>query len=213
MAINYLEHLKKGRRQIIFVTVFLTLLFVGVSFIEPMQYSATVQLLVIEKVSPVVDPYTALKSAERIGANLASLIKTSTFFDKILHAGYNIDLSYFKSDENQKRKQWEKMVDAQTVPGTGFLSITVYHENRDQADQISQAIAYTLATKARDYVGSEIDVKVVDLPLISKFPVRPNLILRFFAGIFLGLILSGTLIIYRVRRKPEEMAHHTKPQY
>lgn len=211
--INYLEHLKKGRKQIIFVTVFLALLFLGVSFLEPLEYSATVKLLIIEKVSPVVDPYTALKSAEQVGNNFANIVKTSTFFDKILRAGYNIDLSYFKSDDARKRKQWSRMIDAQTIPGTGFLSVTVYHPDPDQASQISQAIAYSLATKSSEYVGSEIEVKVVDLPLVSKFPVRPNLILRFFTGLFLGLILSGGLIIYRVRRKTKEAAHHSSPQY
>jgi capsular polysaccharide biosynthesis protein len=211
--INYLEHLKKQKRQIIFVTIFLALIFVGVSLIEPLKYSATSRLLIIEKVSPVVDPYTALKSAERVGSNFAGIIKTSTFFDKILRAGYNIDLSYFKSDEVQKRKQWERMVGAETVPNTGFLVINVYHPEPDQANQISQAIAYILATRATDYVGSEIEVKVVDLPLVSKFPVRPNLIFRFFAGLFLGLILSGSLVIYRVRRKTKEAAHHQGPRY
>ena len=213
MSINYLEHLKKQKRQIIFVTVFLAMLFLGVSFLEPLEYSGTVRLLVIEKISPVVDPYTALKSAERVGVNLANIISTSSFFDKILRAGYNIDLSYFKSDENKKRKQWEEMTDARTVPGTGFLTVTVYHPDRDQANQISQAIAYTLATRARDYVGSEIDVRVVDLPLVSRFPVKPNLFFRFAAGLFLGFILSGGLIIYRVRRKVKAVAHNERPSY
>ena len=49
------------------------------SLITPLQYSSTVRVLIIQPNATGLDPYTAIKSTERIATSLSELVYTSTF--------------------------------------------------------------------------------------------------------------------------------------
>ncbi len=172
----------------------------GVTFLWPLQYRADAQVLIISKSRYGVDPYTVVKSAERVGENLVEIMKTDDFLTKVRATpGFNLDWSAFDSlNERQKRKAWPKMVTGSVVYGTGVLNVSAYHQNPDTAKQLSGAVAQTLADKAWEYVGGDVILKVVNTPVATRFPVKPNPFVNAGLGFIAGALLAA-LIIARPR--------------
>ncbi len=191
-------------KTIIAITVLAGILGAGLTFLRPLKYSATTRLLITQRAAFTLDPYTAIRSVELIGENLAQIVGTSSFFEKVLKSGYQIDETYFKTDEVRRRKQWEKMVDAGMVRGTGLLELKVYHEKTDQASQIAGAIVFILSREGSDYLGRDIGIRLVDSPVLSRFPVKPSVPLNGAAGLFLGFVL-GHIWVYADHRNKK---HH-----
>lgn len=193
--INYFKILQKRWKTALIILISTVILSLLLSLLQPIQYSSTIRLLVIQRSSYNQDPYTAIKASESIGDNLSQVIYTSTFFDKVMDSGFNIDSAIFPKEENKKRKEWGKMVDAQVSRGTGMLRITVYHKNSEQATQIANAIAYVLTIEGWEYIGGDLRIKLVDAPLQSRFPVKPDFLLNGTMGLVFGLLL-GILYVF-----------------
>lgn len=206
MAYRYaqLSPLLDGWLTILLCGVVGMALAVLLSFVRPLEYSSTTRILITQELG-VVDAYTASRSAERIADDLASVVYTSTFFDKVMASGYNIDPTYFSDDEITRRREWEDAVSPSVSRSSGLLSITAYHPDVTQAEELAQAVAYILTTQGWTYTsGGNITVQVVDEPLNSRYPVRPNLLVNGFSGLVLGLLGgAGYLLIIaeRTRRR------------
>jgi capsular polysaccharide biosynthesis protein len=195
--INYLKIVVRAWKQIVIVAVLVALLAVLGSFVRPLEYSSTLRLLIIQRSSLGLDPYTAIRSAERVSENLANVIYTTSFFDKVMTAGFSIDQTIFKTDERKKREQWQRMVETHIARGTGLLTITVFHRDREQAEHITTGIGTVLQTEGWTYVGGgDLQVQVVDAPLTSRLPVRPNLVANGFAGLVLGFLAGVGYSVY-----------------
>jgi len=134
------ETLIKGWRKILLFALVAAVFSAGLSFLFPLQYSSSMRLLIIQQQLSQADPYTAIKASERIADNLAQIVYTTSFFDKVMNAKYNIDQTIFKQDEEKKRRQWRKMISTQVLRGSGMLVVTVYHVDPDQAEQIARAL-------------------------------------------------------------------------
>lgn len=168
----------------------------GLSFLRPLEHSSTMRLLIIQRAGQALDPFTAIRSAERIADNLSQVIYTSVFFDKVMLAGFDIDKDYFKKDEVRRREQWASMVATRITHETGFLQVIVYHEDKDQASEIARAIGFVLTTEGNQFVGGrDLDIRLVDTPLQSRFPVRPNILLNAFLGAVVGVVLSSVYLV------------------
>jgi len=200
---NYFRLIKHNWKTIFLFGILVMAIAVGLSFIQPLEYGTTVRFLVIQKSVLGLDPYTAVKSSERVANNLAEIMYTTSFFNKVLESGYGIDQSYFKDDEEKRREQWADMLGTSVEGGTGLLTIEVYHPDRGQSLEIAQAVATVLSQEAREYVGGDVQVKLVDDPLPSKFPVKPNIPLNAFFGFVFGLILGFVYVVWRGKPKPE----------
>ncbi|OGF30546.1 hypothetical protein A2533_03440 [Candidatus Falkowbacteria bacterium RIFOXYD2_FULL_35_9] len=196
LNINYWKLLKRRWPTLLIITLVFLLVSLVFTLLQPFQYESTVKILVIQKSAVNLDAYSASKSAERIGRNLSQIIYSSSFFNKVFNSGYPIDTTYFKQDEEDRRDQWAKMVDAQVPGGTTILQISVYHQDRSQAQVVAQAISYVLSGQAEEYVGiSDVELKVVDTPLTSQLPVKPNFLLNLAFGIIIGFFLSMAYLI------------------
>lgn len=181
---------------------------VALSFLRPLEYSSTTRILITQELG-AIDAYTASRSSERIADDLSSIVYTSTFFDKVMASGYAIDTTYFSSDKIKRRKEWEKAVHASVSRSSGMLSVTAYHTDVDQAQEIATAVAYILTTQGWTYTsGGNITIQVVDEPLNSRYPVRPNLLVNGFSGLILGFLGgAGYMLILteRLRRRHQFM--------
>jgi capsular polysaccharide biosynthesis protein len=168
-------------------------------FTFPPQYRADAQVLVIAKSRYGIDPYTAAKFAEQIGGNVVQIVGTNDFYEKVtMQGGHNLDLSKFNNlSENKKRKLWQKMVDASAVYGTGVLNISVYNKNQEQAKEWTGAVADTLVGSGWEYVGSDIGMKVVNTPVVTNWPVRPNFILNLILGFAVGALAMAVAVVKR----------------
>jgi capsular polysaccharide biosynthesis protein len=187
----------KGWKKILLFGVVAMIVAVGLSFTQKLKYSSTVRMLIIQPSSLNVDPYTAIRSAEQIGSNLAQVVYTTDFFTKVTNApNFNIDPTYFPDNDAKRRKLWSQTVSVKVENGTGLLNITVYHPDKDQATAIAQAIAYVMTNYGASYVGGTgLEIKLVDEPLVSNFPVKPNLPVNGFTGLVLGALFGAVYVI------------------
>lgn len=194
---HYLYVISRGWKKILAFALLVSLAGAGLSFLFPLQYSSSMRMLVIQKQLSATDPYTAIKSSERISDNLAQIIYTTSFFDKVMNANFNIDKSIFKPEESKKRRQWREMIETRVVRDSGMLSVTVYHKDPLQAEQVSRAIAFVLALDGSQYIGGgDLEIKLVDAPLLSRYPVKPNIPANAILGFMLGLIIgTGSVLL------------------
>lgn len=183
--------LRRRFKKIFFAGLAIGVISILVSLLFPLEFRADAQVLIIPKSTYGVDPYTVAKSAERIGENIAQVVSTNDFYNKVIaQPQYSLDLSQFIDvSERIKRKRWDKAVDASVVYGTGVLNISAYHESPDQARQLAGAVTDALIAHAIDYVGGDVSFKVLNQPVSTSIPVRPNLIINFIAGFLLGALL------------------------
>lgn len=188
---NIFTILQRRKKTVIGITILTVLLIFILTIIQPLRYSSTIGVHIIQKTSPAVDVFSALKSAERISTELAVLIYTPAFYDRVMAAGFNIDKNSFSPVERVKRKQWKNMIDTQVVYGTGILRVVVYHQDQKQATEIARAITYVLTTQAREFTAAQdVEIKMIETPLVSRWPVKPNILLNLAIGVILGLALG-----------------------
>ncbi len=182
----------------------------GFSFIEPLKYSSTVKLLILQDTGAATDAYTASRSEERIAENLTTFIYTTTFFDQVLDAGFSIDPRHFPAQDNQRRRAWEKTVDATVARGAGLLTVTAYHQDIRQAEQLARAIAFVLTKKVGDFTsGGNVQVRLIDAPLNSRWPVKPNLLANGLTGFFLAGLIGAGYVLLRAEqlKRRHQMVH------
>ncbi len=186
------------------VTVVLTLI---ISLLQPFQYEASTKILVIQKQEKNLDAYTATKSAERIGKNLSNIIFTSSFYNEVLEADKAL-ADKFPQDNIEKRKAWDKNVKADVIPETGILEVNVYDVDRQYAAKLVKTISYVLMNKGSEYHGggSDVGFKIVDDVFLSKYPVRPNIILNTSLALVLGFLLGSAFIILSEAEKQKKVA-------
>ncbi|MBN1585460.1 hypothetical protein JW899_03780 [Candidatus Uhrbacteria bacterium] len=196
-----LSILFSGWRKIILFGLIAALVGAGLSFVFPLKYGVTMRLLIIQKQLAAADPYTAMKASERIADNLGQVIYTTSFYDKVIGAHYNTDTSFFSEDEIRRRREWGKMVETQVMRGSGMLVTTVYHEDPEQAEQFARAIAFVLTTEGWEYIGGgDLQIRLVDEPLSSRWPVKPNIPGNALTGFVLGALV-GCGYVWSSRRR------------
>ncbi|MBI5077690.1 hypothetical protein HZB94_04910 [Candidatus Falkowbacteria bacterium] len=201
--INYVEILKRDWRKIIVAALITVLLALVATLVQPFLYRATVSIFVVQKSSFSIDAYSASKSEERIANKLAQIVYSSSFLERVLQSGFRVDESYFPSDEYKRRQKWAKMIETEVPAGVSRLTIKIYHQDPNQALAITNAISYLLTAEKQEFIGIEdIDLKVLDSPLVSKYPVKPNVFLNLLFGILVGLILGGIYVV--VSYNPEQ---------
>lgn len=200
--INYTDSIRRGWKRIFLFALLTAAFAAAVSFAFPLRYSSTMRLLIIQNQLSASDPYTAIKAAERISDNLAQILFTTDFYDQVMGAQFNVDETYFNGDERKRRRRWKDAISTRVLRGSGMLDVTVYHTDPEQAEQISQAIAFVLTTEGWEYVGGgDLQVRVVDEPLTSRWPVRPNVPANAFMGFVLGGIAGTGYVFMREGRR------------
>ncbi len=198
---HYSDIFLRGWGTIVAFAVLGLVLALILSFLQPLRYSSTVRLLIIQDVGNL-DAYTASRSVEQVANNLATIVYTTSFFNEVMSAGFDIDESVFPTQEYNKRQTWEKMVSTSVERGTGLLTVTVYHQDVKQAEQIVNAISYVLTQQASSYIstGGSVTVKVVDTALDSRWPAKPNIPANAFSGLVLGGLAGVAFLLLQAER-------------
>lgn len=202
---NYTTVLRRGWFAISTFSMLGLIVSLLVSFVQPLKYSSSVRLLVRQDAGSAVDAYTASRSEERIADTLTNVLYTTSFFDQVMEAGFSIDRSYFPSVDRKRRREWGRTVSATVARGSGLMTVTAYHPNVSQAQQIARAVAFVFSKHAQEYAsGGNIEAKVIDAPLDSRWPVKPNLVANGLSGLVLGGLFGvGYVLIQadRIRRR------------
>ncbi|MDD5294572.1 MAG: Wzz/FepE/Etk N-terminal domain-containing protein, partial [Patescibacteria group bacterium] len=212
MEFSEFFNLIRKRKQIILLAVFLFLLIsLALTFISPLEYRATTKLLITQN-NNLGDAYSLSRSNQFLSTVLSEVVYSSSFFEQVLGAGFNIDQTIFSADQNKNMKKWRQLVSAKPISDTGMIVINTYNEDKYQASQINQAVAYILQTKNSLYhgLGDKVSVKVIDKTIVSNWPVRPNVILNIALGIVSGLLV-GFCFVYLYPEKKFRLKKEAKP--
>ncbi len=191
-----------GKRKMIII--FALFLFTAIAavyvFRSPLEYRATARLLIIANSgssNAPLDPYVAAKSNEYLAGLLTKVVASNAFYEEALAAGFNFDRQYFSGDAEAQLLKWNRAVEAYADGTSGIIEIRAYHPDKYQAEQLAQAVLFTLKEKHQLYhsSGNKVSLKVIDQPLVSNWPERPNLPVAFGAALLLGLFF-GLFYIY-----------------
>ena len=162
----------------------------AVTFALPKQYSSTMRLLVVQANVAGLDPYTAVKSTEQIAGNVRELVYTSLVANRVLAETSGFQSSYFSEDEYSRRKEWQKAVEVGVVPGTGILTVTVFHPDREQARLLVEGVSRQIIEQTPNF-GYNAQARVIDTPLPSRWFARPDVV----TNAALGAMIGGTLAL------------------
>ncbi|MEK7116434.1 MAG: hypothetical protein AAB879_03500 [Patescibacteria group bacterium] len=177
---------------------------VGLSLIfsiaQPLRYSSTERLLITHTNVVGIDPYTAIKSTERIGQNLRELIYTTSFFNAVMSKA-KIDATYFPTDEISRRGAWKNTIDGSVIAGTGIMSITAYHTNRANATELAVRVAQELVAITPNYFGYSVRVQIIDDPLPSRFFAKPDFAKNGIFGAIAGFLIGTIWVLGKGSRQ------------
>ena len=190
------EILSRHAKLIFVWGVLVAIISVAISLLFPWQYSATSQVLIISRDRSGIDPYTQSKAAERIGENLAQVMKTGDFMNKVLQStSATFDKTRWTDLTLRKqRKQWQQDVIAEMVYGSSQMRVTVYSTKNDVMP-LAAAVTEALVSRGWEYVGGDVALKTVDAPIASRWITRPNIMLNGFLGFVVGVILSSVWVV------------------
>lgn len=198
---NISRMLKKYYGIVTAITGVFVLVSLITTFAQPLKYGTQAKLLVVQSFGAEADPYAASRLNEYLSGLLVQVVSSESFFNQTLDAGFAIDRSYFSGTRNQQIKRWEKTIDARSSYDSGIITLTAYHPDKAQAENIAKAAIYTLKTTNNFYHSiPNVDVRTIDSPSTSRWPQKPNIPLNAAAGLAFGLLASG-LYVYSTENK------------
>lgn len=193
MNFNEFTSLMKRKKGTIFsLTLLIVVLIMLISLLGGLKYSARSKVLVFQDNASLNDAYTVSRSNEYLSSLLSQVVYSSSFFNMVIeNPQYKIDSNYFSGGYADRLKKWRKTVATKSVNDTGIIEVNVFHEVPDQARMISLAVNDVLINKNSNYHGGQgVTVNVLDQPLVSDYPDKPNLFFNFIFSLFLGLFLA-----------------------
>lgn len=192
------RHLNYKDRDMVTLALLIVLLFVCLSFfltaLQPLNYRADTQVLILQQQAINFDPYTSAKSAEKIGQNFTRIIPTTGFLTVIQQEFPSLVIA--ETNAAERRKSWQKKTDVQLFPETSILKISAYDQDPEKARQWAAGIARALEKRGSQFHGGGELVKLttVDEPIPTAFPVQPNLLVRMLLGGVLGVLVSAVFL-------------------
>jgi capsular polysaccharide biosynthesis protein len=195
---NLVRILVRRWRTVGIATLIGLVLALGFSLVQPLRYSSSVRLLITQTNVTGLDPYTAIKSTERIAQNLSAVIYTSSFFNAVM-SNEKIDHSYFPTDEISKRNKWQDTIQTTVVADTGIMVVTAYHTSREQAMALAVQTAQEISSQAPNYFGYSVRVQIIDDPLPSRFFAKPDFLRNGLMGLVAGFLIGTAWVLGKVR--------------
>lgn len=204
MELNqFLKAVKAKKQAIMTIVLIFLVISLVITFAQPIKYSSRLKLLVVQNVSQTAsDPYALAVSNEYLSTILSKVTYSNSFYNRVLNSGFEISADYFGKTTKKQEKIWSKTISVNPLNDTGIITVTAYHKNRAETERIARAVGYVLMTEHSNYhgLGDNLRIKLLDEPITSKYPVKPNLALNLGLAIFLGLIF-GLCYVYLIAEK------------
>lgn len=185
---------KKGWEWAILAWATLVLVTFVVSVALPGAYQADSRVLVVQKLG-YYDRYSREETVNYVSHLLSDVVQSESFYTEVITRDPSIQ-SILPKDEFERRKAWRQMVEIHIVSNGGILRIDTFHASPSIAKLLNKTIGDTLIQKGNAYhgAGDSVEIKAIDAPLVSRYPVRPNVMLNVGIAIVVGFLLSfGTL--------------------
>jgi capsular polysaccharide biosynthesis protein len=178
-----------------------SLVFVLISFLFPLQYRADTQVLILPRAQYGVDPTNADKSAQRAVESLSTVVSTDEFRSLVVGVlPGELQGVFNKSTAKKTRTYWNKTVVASPVFGTNFLNISAYSTDKQAALQVVSAATQALLERGQEYTSTPIVPRIINQPIVSDYPARPNILVNAVFGFLLGVCLAVFLLVRREHR-------------
>ncbi len=167
-------------------------------------YSTEAQLLVtyqqVIDSRPVTDALSAARSANRVGAMLASVIHTDAFLDKAVGAGFGLN-HFIPMTREAQRIVWRKAVSAGIASDSNILTVKSRARTPDQADVIVRATVFVLLTQGEYFHGSGRLIRLTQVVESTKPMTRTSGTMQsqIVGGALIGMMVALGLITIRDR--------------
>ncbi len=188
-----LVNLIRQKRQTL-ISIFLIFFVIGLFVVltQDFKYGSKSKILVIQEGAGRVDPFAVSRSVEYLSGLFTRVIQSNSFFESVMQSDFNINKDYFGQSSIKQMKIWRKTVSAKSSDDSGIININVYHKDNYQATQIALAVNHVLINKHQSFhgLGSSVKISVIDQPLASTYPVKPNLIFSLLLIIALSLFFG-----------------------
>ncbi len=212
---EFLFLIKRKRQTIILMVLSAVVIVAVISLLFPLRYEAKSRLLITQETGNT-DAYTVSRSNEYLGNLFAQVAGSSSFFDLAMSSPYNVDQTYFQGTSAQKMKKWGSTVKTRTLADSGIIEINVYHTSPYQAQQIALAVNDVMINKNINYQGNgdKVKISVIDQPLVSAYPIKPNLLQNAaLAAIFSFIFALFYIYIFPEERYDWRLFGRKKPQH
>jgi Chain length determinant protein len=192
---NIIDEIVKNKITVFSIIILFLVIAIVLTGFQKREYSSSAQVLIIQEQEHRMDAYLASKSSESLAKNLKKAMLTSSFRSKVLEDSSDFQLNFSKSEKN-RRKEWFRMIDVKVIPNTSILEINTYHQSAFESEKILTKILSTLLTNHQLYHGGDTDVRleIVNQPLTSIRPTRPNWPLNLFLSLILAVFFIVTLL-------------------
>lgn len=194
---TYFDYFWKKKLTIGLVIGVSTLAVLIYTALQPFEYRSTAQMIVVHQ-NENLDSYTASRAAERSAKTLSNVVGTTSFFESVLASDAEIQ-DVFGVSELERRDNWNKSIEVAVTPDTGVLTLSAYSKSAAQAEKIAGAAVMSLATQQWKYLGAgtSATVEMIDAPLTSSSPVRPNIVVNVLGGVAVGLLIGMSIVVLR----------------
>ncbi|MFA5644641.1 MAG: hypothetical protein WC928_03920 [Patescibacteria group bacterium] len=191
---NLTNLIRQKRSTLISIVLIFVLIGLLAILTQDFKYGVKSKILVIQEGAGRVDPFSVSRSVEYLSDLFTKVVYSNTFFEAVMSSDFNIDKSYFGDTSAKKIKNWKKTVATKSVEDSGIINIDVYHPDSYQAVQIALAVNHILISQHQNYhgLGTSVKISVIDQPVASTYPVKPNIVFSLLiviaGGLFFGLV-------------------------
>ena len=192
------------RRWKFFISVIIVFVAFSVllSIFQVSKFQSSSRIIVSQKLSSLNDPYALVKSNEAMGKILSEVITSQSFFQEITASGNSINRTSFGMTLQDQLKNWKKNIEIRTINDTGILEISIYNQNKRQSEIIADTINRKLSENPNNIYGfnSSVQFRIIEGPVTSMYPVKPNMLIYFSVAFVSGIIFS-LVCVYLFPRK------------
>lgn len=162
------------------------------------EYSSMARVLVIQDQEQKIDAYIASKASESVAKNLKKSLTSSSFRNKVLENFSDANINLSNVSEKARRKEWIQTVNAKLIPNNSILEITTYNQSPVFSEKLLNNVLLTLLENHKSYHGGgdSINLQIIDYPLTSRYPVKPDWLLNLVLSIILGIFFSASIISF-----------------
>ncbi len=210
---DFIQLLKKKKTTVITIIMFFVIAGLIITLAQPLKYQAKSRLLILQP-NTGNDAYLTARSNEYIGGLISEVVYSGSFLDSLKNSNYIFDRNYFGGSYKDSIKKWRKTISTKNSGDTGVINIEVFHTDPEEAKKISQAVNELIISGQSPYRfnSEQIKISIIDQPITSSFPVKPNLPLTFVLSIVFGL-MTACSYVYFFPKESVNMISATEPNY
>ncbi|MFZ2310480.1 MAG: hypothetical protein WAW11_02965 [Patescibacteria group bacterium] len=208
---EFLQLAKKRYITIIGIVLFFVIIALAGTLLQPLKYRSKTRLLIAQS-NMTTDAYAIARSNQYIGGLISEVVYSGAFLDSLESSDAVFDRNYFNGTYKQNIKKWKKTVFARSGGDSGIIDIEIYHPDPSEAKKISLAVNELIISGKGPYqfANNQVKITTIDQPIISSFPVKPNIPLNLLASIIFGLSFSLSYIYFFPQSQTEKLLEKRK---